>query len=105
MKLVDLQKVYVYKNVAENNKGEFTTDWQYLAYYYVNIQQDVNELDRNDAGEIDYEIIKLRTDRPMDIQKGYGISLKETEIPEYKVESTQKIGNSYLFRCSTYHGE
>lgn len=70
---------------------------------YLNLQQDVNELDRKSTGEIDYSIYKARTTIKYDINKGDGISLKDiTEVdsfkPDYVVKDIIQIGNSTMYR-------
>lgn len=70
---------------------------------YLNLQQDVNELDRKSTGEIDYSIYKARTTIKYDINKGDGISLKditktENFKPDYVVKDIIQIGNSIMYR-------
>ena len=103
--LKNLTKVYIYKPIKTNVNGEYQVTWILLGSDYLNIQQDFNELDRNSTGDIDFETIKLRTYRPTILQKKFGISFKETEIPDYIVKSCPKIGNSVVFTCETYNGD
>ena len=75
----------------------------------MNLQQDVNELDRKSTGEVDYSIYKTRTQQKYDIQKGDGISLtdvsKEEEIiPEYRVMDINQIGSTFVYRLEKYNG-
>lgn len=77
---------------------------------YLNLQHDVNELDRNSAGTIDYSIINARTTMNYDIQKGDGISLtdisdKEEFVPDYTVTDNPKIGNTTLYKLEKYNGD
>ncbi len=82
--------------------GETTKKWKYKGIAWLNLQNDINELDRKSTGEVDYSIFKGRTDREYDIQKGNGISLidiPETEEfePDYTVKAKNKIGSTYLY--------
>ena len=43
--------------------------WKYKGIAWLNMQQDVNELDRKSTGEVDYSTYKGRTTRDYDIQK------------------------------------
>ena len=115
MRLKNLTKVYVYTPNKTRISGEYTTEWIYKDSFYINKQQDLDELDRNSAGEIDYEIIKLRIDKTLDISKGDGISFTELEIdennkvikgkPSYLVENKPSIGKTTLFTLITNSGE
>lgn len=76
---------------------------------WLNIQQDINELDRNSSGEIDYSIENARTDMDYDIQKGNGISITdisnvENFVPEYIVTDKIKIGRTTLYKLEKYNG-
>ena len=76
---------------------------------WLNIQQDINELDRKPTGEIDYSIEKARTNKNYDIQKGNGISLidiseLETFVPDYIVTDKIKIGRTLLFKLEKNNG-
>ena len=93
MSVKELNELEVYKLAKESNVG----------IAYLNIQQDINELDRKSAGEVDYSRYKGRTTRDYDIQKGNGISFKDISklkefIPEYKVLDKNKIGSTYVHR-------
>ena len=65
----------------------------------MNLQQDLNELDRNSAGNIDYSIYKCRTDKTTSILKGYGIYFTDIHAltnptPDYIVKGIIKIGKT-----------
>lgn len=77
---------------------------------WLNLQQDINELDRNSAGEIDYSIVNARTNQNYDIRKGDGISLTDISkldsfIPDYIVTDCPKIGNTTLYKLEKYNGD
>ena len=77
---------------------------------YMNLQQDINELDRKSNGEINYDIYKARTDKDYKIKNGCGISLIDiSELedfkPEYRVIDQQKIGNCIVYRLERYYGD
>lgn len=111
MRLIHLSQCYFYSPVKTKTDGEIKTEWKYKTKYLLNKQQDINELDRNESGVIDYEKVKLRTDKPIDmidVKKGDGVSfelLKEPIKPTYLVTSHTVVGNSHLIICETYHGE
>lgn len=70
---------------------------------FLNLQQDINELDRKSTGEVDYSIINARTDKDYDIEKGNGISLVDISNnvkinPDYIVTDSPKIGNTILYK-------
>ena len=70
---------------------------------WLNLQQDVNELDRKSTGEVDYSIYKGRTTIDYPIEKGDGISFKdiskvENFVPEYRILDKNKIGNTFVYR-------
>ena len=109
MLLKDLTKVWVSKYEKLNNHGEDDKKWKYKSIAYLNLQQDLNELDRNSAGEVDYSIENARTDMDYDIQKGNGISLTDISkldsfIPDYTVTDAPKIGNTTLYKLEKYNG-
>lgn len=109
MLLRDLTKVFVSRAEEINDHGEYTKTWKYISTAYFNLQQDVNELDRNSTGEVDYSIYKARTQQIYDIRKGDGISLTDISkqnkfIPEYRVVDINKIGNTYMYRLEKYNG-
>lgn len=108
MRLNRLIDVYVYASESKKVDGETSKIWHYKDKFKLNKQQDVNELDRNSAGIVDYEIIKLRTKTTPNISKNDGVSftkIKENEIPNYIVDSITKIGNTTLIVCKTYGGD
>ena len=110
MLLRDLKQVYVSRAEEINDHGEYTKTWKYISTAYLNLQQDVNELDRKSSGEVDYSIYKARTERTYDIQKGDGISLNdisklEAFIPEYRVIDINQIGSTYMYRLEKYNGQ
>lgn len=115
MRIKNLSKVYIYKQNKERIKGEYITTWFFKGEDWLNAQQDIDELNRNSAGEIDYEIVKLRIDREVDINKGDGISFSPLEVdennmvinddkPDYLVENKPKIGKTTLYTLITNNG-
>lgn len=77
---------------------------------WLNLQQDVNELDRKSSGEVDYSIYKARTQKVYDIQKGDGISITDISnataiIPDYRVIDIIQIGSTYMYRLEKYNGD
>lgn len=109
MLLRDLTKVYVSEYETINDHGEKSKKWTYKGIAWLNLQQDINELDRNSAGEIDYSIINARTDREYEIQKGNGISLtdiskEESFVPDYTVTDAPKIGTTTLYKLEKNNG-
>lgn len=115
MRLRNLKELYIYSSDKKLINGEYQTKWIYKGNDYLNSQQDIDELDRNSAGEVDYEILKLRTDRVLNIDKGDGISFTKLEIdsnnmvinnkPSYIVENKPKIGKTTLYTLVTNNGE
>lgn len=104
MRLIDLSKCYFYSPVKTKNDGEVKTEWNYKNSYLLNKQQDINEMDKKSSGVIDYERVKLRTTKNVDIQKGDGVSFNELEepiYPPYLVISHTIIGNSHLIICES----
>ena len=104
MLLRDLIKVYISEYEEIENHGESDKVWKYKGYAWLNMQQDVNELDRKSTGEVDYSTYKGRTTRDYDIQKGDGISFEDISKlekfkPQYKVIDKNKIGTTYLYIC------
>lgn len=103
MLLRDLTKVYISEYEEKEDHGEIDKVWKYKGIAWLNLQQDVNELDRKSTGEVDYSIYKGRTTRDYDIQKGDGISFEDISklvefIPEYRVLDKNQIGNTYTYR-------
>lgn len=108
MRLALLTDVYVYSKIETKVDGETSNTWEYKDTVKLNAQQDVNELDRNSAGVIDYEVIKFRTNKSVNVIKNDGISfekLKNKEKPPYLVNSVTKIGTTTLIICKTYKGD
>nr|DAM13033.1 MAG TPA: hypothetical protein [Caudoviricetes sp.] len=109
MLLRDLTKVYISEYEEIEDHGETEKVWKFKSmskkkpYAYLNMQQDVNELDRKSTGEVDYSTYKGRTTKNYDIQKGNGISFEDISklekfIPEYRVLDKNKIGSTYVYR-------
>lgn len=111
MLLKNLMKVWISEYETINEHGEKSKKWNYKGEIaYLNLQQDINELDRKSSGEIDYSIVKARTDRQYNIKKGDGISLrdisKETNfVPDYIVTDSPRVGNSILYKLEKYNGQ
>ncbi len=116
MLLRDLTEVWVsyYEEVKEH--GERTKKWHYKPLNtktktaFLNLQHDLNELDRNSAGEVDYSIVNGRTTMNYDIQKGNGISLTDISTqekfkPDYTVTDNPQIGRTTLYKLEQYNGE
>lgn len=103
MLLRDLSKVYISEYEEVEDHGETDKIWKFKGIAWINIQQDINELDRKSTGEVDYSIFKGRTTRDYDIQKGDGISFNDISelkefTPEYRILDKNKIGNTYTYR-------
>lgn len=118
MLLRDLTKVWITEYTTTNNHGEKSKTWTYKGIAYLNLQQDLSELDRNTAGEVDYDILNARTDKTYDIEKGNGISLSDISeslesentlvggfVPDYKVTDNPKIGSTTLYKLEKYYGD
>ena len=105
MLLRDLVTVYISRNTPINNYGEYTASWQPVGTAYLNIQQDLDELDRKTSGLTDYGIWKARTTFDYDIRKGDGISLSSVGLPQYRVLDIQKIGKTTVYRMEAYNGD
>lgn len=106
MKIKNLTQIWVCSPVRTNVYGEYTTVWTYKGTEYLNLQQDLNELDKNSAGEIDYTIYKGRTDKVSTISKGDGIyftniSTSTNPKPDYIVKGIIKIGKSTTITMNT----
>lgn len=104
MLLRDLTYVYILRNTPTNNYGEYTPNWAKIGTAYLNIQQDLDELDRNASGLTDYGIWKARTTNEYDIKKGDGITLTDTLVPTFRVLDIQKIGSTTVYRMEAYNG-
>ena len=103
MLLRDLTKVFVSSYSESNNHGEKDKSWTYKGIAYLNMQQDVNELDRKSTGEIDYSIYKARATMDYSISKGDGISFNDISssnnfTPDYRVMDKNQIGSTYVYR-------
>ena len=103
MLLRDLTKVYISEYEEIEDHGETDKKWKYKSIAWLNMQQDVNELDKKSTGEVDYSIYKSRSTRSYGIQKGNGVSFEDVSklekfIPEYRVLDKNKIGNTYVYR-------
>ena len=106
----DLTEVWISEYKKENDHGETKKVWKYKGHAYLNLQQDLNELDRNSAGEVDYSIENARTDMEYDIRKGNGISISDISklgsfIPDYLVTDCPKIGKTTLYKLEKYNGD
>ncbi len=103
MLLRDLTKVHISEYEEIEDHGETEKKWKYKSIAWLNMQQDVNELDKKSTGEVDYSIYKGRSTRDYEIQKGDGVSFEDVSkleefIPEYRVLDKNKIGNTYVYR-------
>lgn len=113
MRIKNLVTCYVYSSTKKKKDGETSIAWRYKDEFKLNSQQDINELDVNEAGVVDYDRLKIRIDYDVDIQKGDGISFKKLETkngitktpPEYKVIAKPKVGKATTYTCEIYHGE
>lgn len=116
MLLRDLTEVWVSEYEIVNDHGEKSKKWKYKKLStktetaFLNLQQDINELDRKPSGEVDYSIVNARTTMNYDIQKGNGISLtdiskSESFVPDYTVSDNPKIGSITLYKLKQYNGE
>lgn len=103
MILRDLIKVYISEYETINDHGEKSKKWKYKGIAWLNLQQDINELDKKSTGEVDYSIYKARTTMDYSIEKGNGISFTDiSELegfkPDYRVLDHNKIGNTNVYR-------
>lgn len=99
----DLTKVYISEYEEIEDHGEPEKKWKYKGIAWLNMQQDVNELDKKSTGEVDYSIYKGRSTRDYNINKGDGISFANISnskefIPEYRVLDKNKIGSTCVYR-------
>ncbi len=107
MRIINLKDCYLYTPVIRKIDGEISKTWEYKTHLRVNIQQDINELDRSIAGIIEYEKLKLRFDKEIPIEKNDGISLYEMkiknnfsiEVPKYIVTSKIRVGRCITCIC------
>lgn len=104
MLLRDLTEVYISEYEEIEDHGETEKKWKYKGIAWLNMQNDVSELDRKSTGEVDYSTYKARTTNEYDIQKGNGISFEDVSKleefkPQYKITDKNKIGNTYLYIC------
>lgn len=100
MSVKQLNEIKVKKLSIKNNEG----------IAWLNIQQDINELDIKPSGEVDYSIVNARTTMNYDIQKGNGISLTDISksksfVPDYTVSDCPKVGSTTLYKLKQYNGE
>lgn len=105
----DLTKVWISEHAAINDHGEKEKKWKYKGIAWLNLQQDLNELDRKTNGEVDYSIENARTDMEYNIAKGDGISLKDISkieqiIPDYIVTDNPKVGKNTLYKLEKNNG-
>lgn len=111
MKLKNLRKCYVYTSDINKVDGETQKLWKYKDTLSLNVQQDINELDKTVAGVIDFEKLKIRFDYKINIDKGDGLSLDKLEIkdgftievPKYVVTSKTVVGKSITIICEINH--
>lgn len=114
----DLKEAWISRYEKIKNHGENEKKWTFVEQSiikdkktaFLNFQQDINELDKKPSGEVDYSVIKARTDLEFDIQKGDGISFtdiseEENIIPEYVITDNPKIGDETLYILKKYNGE
>lgn len=109
MLLRNLTKVYLSKAEERKDHGEVKKTWKFVSIAFLNLQQDINELDRKSSGEVNYDIYKARTDKDYRIENGYGVSLRDISkssefVPEYRVLDQSKIGNITMYRLERYYG-
>lgn len=103
MLLKNLTKVYISEYEKIKDHGETKKIWKYKGIAYLNLQQDVNELDRKSTGEVDYSILKGRTTIDYSIEKGNGISLIDVSKleefePDYRILDKNNIGSTFMYR-------
>lgn len=105
----DLTKVWISEHTTINDHGEKEKKWKYKGIAWLNLQQDLNELDRKTNGEVDYSIENARTDMEYNIAKGDGISLEDISkieqiIPDYIVTDNPKVGRNTLYKLEKNNG-
>lgn len=109
-RLKGLTELLVYTPTKIKEHGEYDTIWNYKTTVFINLQQDINELDRNSAGDIDYDIQKGRTRKNLNLVKGDGIyivkvinGIKEKiddvneKFPEYVVQECPQVGRTRTY--------
>ncbi len=111
MRIRNLTELYVYSSKTEKQYGEHKKTWNYKGNIFVNAQQDIGELDKTPAGNVDYERIKLRYNYKysVSLDKNDGISfekldLTNKEIPRYIVIAKTQIGDSITCILEINHG-
>ncbi len=109
MLLRNLSKVFVSKAEERKDHGEIKKTWKFVSTAFLNLQNDINELDRKSSGEVNYNIYKARTNKNYCIENGYGVSLTDISksshfVPEYRVLDQSKIGNTNMYRLEKYNG-
>lgn len=113
-KLNKLTQVWICSPKRTNIDGEYQTIWKYQKIdkqgVFFNLQQDLNELDRDTTGQIDYDIQKARTTRGYLILKGWGVCVtdisKSNNIkPDYIISDIPQIGKTRVFTLKKYIGE
>ena len=87
----------------------YNNKWPRREIAWLNLQQDLNELDRKTNGEVDYSIENARTDMEYNIAKGDGISLKDISkieqiIPDYIITDNPKVGRNTLYKLEKNNG-
>lgn len=116
MLIKNLTEVWISKYETINNHGEKSKKWNFkklstkTGTAFLNLQQDINELDRKPTGEVDYSIENARTTMDYDIKKGNGISLRDISkeidfVPDYVVTDSPRVGNSILYKLEKYNGK
>ncbi len=109
MNTKNLKEVWISKYTKRNDYGEEKKIWQFKRQKtkrgsaFLNLQQDLNELDRKSTGVIDYSIENARTTEVFEIENGDGVSLKNISKqnsfePDFIVINTQKIGRTTLYK-------
>lgn len=109
MKLKNLTQVWITSPIRTKTDGEFITTWTYKGTEWLNLQQDISELDKNEAGGYDYSILKGRTDKITTIINGDGIHLTNVSLstnpkPDYTVKNNPKIGKTTTLTLELYKG-
>lgn len=110
MLLKNLTRVYVSRAEERKDHGEIKKTWKFVSTAFLNLQQDINELDRKSSGKVSYDILKARTDQNCFIPNGYGVSLKNVARcdnfkPEYRVLAQSRVGSTTLYRLERYYGD